>query len=525
MGEKILVRGVNWIGDAVMTLPALKSLKNAFPESQVSLLVKPSVASIFERSPFIDEILVYDKQFESITGKLRLARRLRKSRFSTALLFQNAFDAALITYLAGIPERIGYERDGRGILLTNRIPFHNDDAKLHHIEYYLNLLRAYGIQARYSLPWIHLTSDERVAARDTLDRIGRPVLGINPGAAYGSAKRWLPERFAEVARWFIRDTKGCIVIFGGENEIDVTQEIEKMVLTEQRGLTESDQLSSKARGHLINLAGKTSLRELISLIAECDILLSNDSGPMHVAYAVGTPLVALFGSTDPNLTGPVAGDNIVLKSVLPCSPCFERTCKKNDMRCMYDIASDDVFLAVKTLLPDKPAVFFDRDGTLCEDVNYLSRRDDFRPLPGLDELARLKARGFTLIGVTNQSGVARGLVDEGFVNEINNLFINDFGFDGFFYCPHNPEEHCACRKPEPGMMYEARRKFGIDPRRSYVVGDKESDMIFAHVVGAKGVLVKTGRLDDSSHADFVATGLQEAVDFIIEDKEAYDSRA
>lgn len=514
MSEKILVRGVNWIGDAVMTLPALKSLRKAYTDAHISLLVKPSVAPVFEKNPSIDEIILY--QEKGLGGKLKLAHKLRKSGFSMAILLQNAFDAALIAFLAGIPERIGYERDGRGMLLTKRVPFNGDDRKVHHIDYYLNLLRATGMSADYSRPWIHLTFDERLAARDWVEKLNRPILGINPGAAYGSAKRWLPDRFADVARWFIRDTKGSVVIFGGEKEIDITQEIERLTLTGREGGGGSDQLFSDTRGHLVNTAGKTSLRELVSLISESDVFLSNDSGPMHVAYAVGTPLVALFGSTDPNLTGPVGGGNVVIKPALACSPCFERACKDKDLRCMYDVTSDDVFLALKELLPDKPAVFFDRDGTLCEDVNYLNSRDNFRLLPGTGDLARLKAAGYMLIGVTNQSGVARGLIDEGFVREINDVFVNDFGFDDFLYCPHHPDEYCDCRKPEPGMAYNARYKHGIDLKRSYVVGDKEADMLFARTVGAKGILVRTGGLSESIHADFVVGGLKEAVDVVIE---------
>jgi histidinol-phosphate phosphatase family protein len=151
-------------------------------------------------------------------------------------------------------------------------------------------------------------------------------------------------------------------------------------------------------------------------------------------------------------------------------------------------------------------------------MNYLKSRDDFRLLPGVGNLARLKAAGLMLIGVTNQSGVARGLVGEGFVREINNLFIKEFGFDGFFYCPHHPEEHCPCRKPEPGMINDARHTYGIDPRKSYVVGDKEADMLLARAVGARGILIRTGQQKDSPHADFVAEGLREAVDLIMKNE-------
>lgn len=511
MDEKILVRGVNWIGDAVMTIPALRDLKKACPESKLSLLVKPSVAPIFEKDPSIDEIILYEARFKGIIGKLRLAIRLRRIGFSKAFLFQNAFDAALIAFIAGIPERIGYNRDRRGFLLTKPVPSNNDDRKIHHIHYYINLLRASGISASYSQPWIYLSLEERLTARDTVSVLKRPLLGINPGATYGSAKRWFPDRFAEVAQWFMRDTGGSVLIFGDRNESDIAEEITRKLEVEKIRGSEA----GNAKDRYLNLAGRTSLRELISLISECDVFLTNDSGPMHIAYAVGTPQVALFGSTDPNLTGVAEDGNTVIRNDFDCSPCFERTCKNSDMRCMYAITSDEVFLAIKELLPDKPAVFLDRDGTLCEDVNYLNNWNDFKILPGIDGLVKLKEKGFKIIGATNQSGIARGLINEGFVREVNDMFIEKFGFDEFYYCPHHPEEYCSCRKPEPGMLYSARCKYGTDLRKSYVVGDKDIDMILARAVGAKGILVKTGLQKESSHADFIAEGLKEAVDFIM----------
>lgn len=522
MNEKILVRGVNWIGDAVMTMPALKALRKACPGAQVSLLVKPSVSPIFEKDPKIDELILYEERFQGVIGKLKLAQRLRKKSFSKAILFQNALDAALITFLAGIPERIGYDRDGRGLLLTKRVPFNGDDRKVHHTHYYLDLLRASGIRADDSQPWIYLPVHERLTARNKFSELKRPVLGINPGATYGSAKRWLPERFAEVACLFMKDTSGSVVIFGGKDEENIAHEIERFVRIHQSAVSGGvkgrrgmiNQLLPLTEGSLLNLAGRTSLRELISFISECDAFLTNDSGPMHISYAVGTPLVALFGSTDPGLTGPVGEGNIVITHVTSCSPCFERTCKNDDMRCMYAITSDEVFLAIKDILPDKPAVFFDRDGTLCEDVHYLSNWDNFRILSGVDGLVKLKAKGFRLIGVTNQSGIARGIVQEGFVREVNHLFFERFGFDDFFYCPHHPEEHCSCRKPEPGMLYSARSKHGIDLRKSYVIGDKEADMILARAVNAKGILVRTGQDKESRYADFVVDNLQEAIGLV-----------
>jgi heptosyltransferase-2 len=509
--KNLLIRGVNWIGDGVMTLPALRTLRKAIPEAKISLLVKPWVSPLFENNPNIDEIIIYGNEFKGVKGKIKLSRMLKKKKFCSSILFQNAFDAALITFLAGIKERVGYNRDGRGLLMTTAVSVPKNEREVHQINYYLNLLEQIGIHAGYSSPYIYLTLDERLYARDILKDMKRPILGINPGATYGSAKRWFPERFAEIANWFIKDTLGSVIIFGGKNEVDIAQEIDKYILENK-----------------LFLAGKTSLRELISLISDCDVFVTNDSGPLHIAYAVRTPLVAIFGSTDPKLTGPpdmsasVGGDsNVVITANLPCSPCFERTCKNNDLKCMYTITSDDVYYGIKKILPNNPAVFFDRDGTLCRDTGYLNKHEDLQIFSEIDSLKLLKERGLKIIGITNQSGIAKGIVDEEFVKKINNIFMQQYGFDDFYYCPHHPDEHCPCRKPEPEMLLKARVKYGIDLKKSYVVGDKEADMLLARAVGAKGILVRTGETKESANADYTAEDLIEAVDWILEKVESH----
>ena len=536
--KNLLVRGVNWIGDAVMTLPALRSLRKSVPEAKISLLVKPWVSPLFEKDPNVDEIIMYGDEYKGMIGKIKLSRMLNKKDFCGAILLQNAFDAAFITFLAGIKERAGYNRDGRGFLLTESIPLPKNQNKIHHIDYYLKLIEKIGIETEYSEPYIYLTLDERLNARNLFKEIKRPVLGINPGATYGLAKRWFPDRFAEIANWFIKDTNGSVVIFGSKNEVEIAQEIgylfgrkqslkQSIVNSHQSNSTESPHTPLWKRGvwgdfkggqgGILNLAGKTSLRELISLISECDVFLTNDSGPLHIAYAVGTPLVAIFASTDPKLTGPPPGaeNNLVITTDLSCSPCFERTCKNNDLRCMYAITSEEVYHGIKKVLPEKPAVFFDRDGTLCKDTGYLNRYDDLHIFSYVEHVRSLKEEGFKLIGVTNQSGVAKGIIAESFVKDVNNILIEKYGFDDFYYCPHNPEEHCPCRKPEPGMLLKARAKHGIDFRKSYIVGDKETDMLLARAVGAQGVFVKTGHDKESRNADYEAKDLKEAVDFII----------
>ncbi len=495
--DRILVRGVNWIGDAVMTIPALRALRRYHRDSELSLLVKDWVAPVFYENPYIDRILRYMDSHRGIIGKLRLAKELRRENFMIAYLLQNAFDAAFITYLAGIPERAGYNRDLRGFFLTRPVPYNREDRKMHHVDYYLELLKRLGIDAPYTRPWIRITLPRRLDARSSLSSLRRPVLGLNPGATYGSAKRWIPKRFTMVIREFMDETGGSVVIFGSTNESPISEKI----------------ISGFEDYRILNLTGRTSLDSLIPLIGECDLLLSNDSGPMHIGYAVGTPVVALFGSTDPALTGPLGYRDIVLKKDIHCSPCFKKSCES--MLCMDEITVDDVMDAIRRLIPRRKAVFFDRDGTLNRDPGYLRDYSEFELYPGVERLRYLKEAGYMLIGVTNQSGISRGIVDEGFVKEINNIYIEKYGFDDFYYCPHHPDEMCECRKPEPGMLYRARAIYNIDLRNSFVVGDRESDLILARMVGARAILLRRGKLTEHDDADYVVNNLDDVVRLIL----------
>ncbi|MBI5638895.1 MAG: HAD-IIIA family hydrolase [Nitrospirae bacterium] len=512
-----------------MTMPALRSLKKANPESKITLLVKPWVAPLFEKDPFVDEIILYTDQYKGLIGKFRLASHLKQYDFCSAVLFQNAFDAALITFLAGIPERIGYGRDFRGILLTEAVPFDSAARGLHHIGYYSNLLERAGYPVVQNKPWIYLLIDERLEARERLRRLKRPVVALNPGAAYGSSKRWRPERFAEVAVRVIHELQGSIVVLGGSSETGIATEIVEGIKKQNPAIGEilpAPPLIKGGRGDfsvhdsdkrrdLMNLAGKTSLRELSALIAECDALVTNDSGPMHVGYAVGTPMVAIFGSTSPEMTGPPSEGDVVIKKDLECSPCFERECRKGELQCMDRISSDEVFQSLQKLIATKRAVFFDRDGTLCKDAHYLNRMEDLEIFPETGNLKKLAEAGFLQIGVSNQSGIARGIVAEEFVKKVNAIFTDGYGFDGFYYCPHHPDEGCSCRKPEPGLLLRARKDFGINLKGSFMIGDKEIDMLLAKSVGAAGIHVKTGQEGFSSHADFTARDLNEAIDIIL----------
>ncbi len=514
---KNLIRGVNWIGDAVMTLPAIRALKEAFTEDEFHLLVKEWVSPVFQGNPFIDKVLIYSDDFSGLLGKIKAAKILKKEGYQRAFLFQNAFDAAVLATLSGIPEKIGYNRDLRGPMLTTRVPFDQYASRLHHCLYYLNILKHLGLKPVYRQPWIYLSLSERLRARERISQLKRPIILINPGATYGSAKRWPPERFSELIHLILNELRGSVIISGSSSEKAISEEIL------------SNLKEPPPEDRLINLTGRTNLRDFIAILSEVDAVITNDSGPMHLAYATSQSLVALFGSTSAELTGPPSfvkatqngfeekqetlSRDIVIKKPVECSPCFKRTCPEGHTRCLELITPEEVFEALKGVLPAKKAIFFDRDGTLCRDAHYLSKMEDLEIFPEVQKLKELKEAGYMLVGVTNQSGIARGIVQEDFVREVNRIFIQKFGFDAFYYCPHHPDEHCACRKPSPGMLFKARAELGIDLKSSIVVGDKESDLELAKSVGAKAVLVTTGKLNFSEMADLEFKNLDELITY------------
>jgi heptosyltransferase-2 len=502
MSGKTLIRGVNWVGDAVMTMPAIRAIKRAESSSDISLLVKPWVGPLFEKDPFIDRIIQYEDSHSGVLGKFQLARVLREESFDRAILLQNALDAAITAWLARIPERIGYARDGRGLLLTHALPHTGEDRNMHHIDYYLKLLESVGIPSAGKDTWIYLDLDERLSAREKLSSLKHPILGINPGASYGSAKQWLPERFTEIARRTIEELGGSVVIFGGPGETAIASDIANPLKENENS------------GRLIQMAGKTSLRDLMALMSECDVILSNDSGPMHIADALAVPLVAIFGSTSPELTGPRKPSSHVIKTDMDCAPCFERKCPDKGLACMESIDPDEVFEAIKHAIPSRKAVLLDRDGTICEDAHYLNNWIKLKVIDDISHLNSLINSDYKLIGISNQSGIARGIVEESFVVEVHRMFMDKHGFSGFYYCPHHPDDQCLCRKPEPGLAIRARDEHGIDLKRSYMVGDKDADMLLGKTIGAKTILVTTGKQKTSPYADFVAKGLKEAVEHI-----------
>ena len=556
--KRILVRGPNWLGDAVMCEPALRGLRSLFPDAQIALLVKPGVADLFAGHPALTRVLTYDTngRHAGLSGKWALAGQLRRQDFDLALLFQNAFEAAFLAFLAGVPRRYGYATDARSLLLTDPVAAPDRRTLVHQVRYYWDLLKPLGLTGDPSAPELVVFPEEEQALAGRFSQGGvaptDAVVGINPGSTYGGAKRWLPERFAEVTDRLchtIRQSRGqevSVVIFGAKGEERLGQEI-------------AANLSSKS----LVLSGATTIRELMAAVKRCEVLVTNDTGPMHIASAFQVPVVAIFGPTDWRTTSPFGSAHAIVRQPVDCAPCLLRECPI-DHRCMtrvtveqvYDEAvkqiggqgamgegrenlQDDLLPRAAGLLPpaghaplEGVTVFLDRDGTLNHDPGYLSVAAELKLLAGVGPaLARLKRAGAKLVVVTNQSGVGRGIFTLKDLEAIHArleglLEQEEVALDAIYFCPHHPDDGCRCRKPNVGMVERARSELQLDLRRSYLIGDHARDIQLAKRVGAKGILLTTDLVDaqalDALQAaeampDAVATSMTEAVDWILAD--------
>ena len=362
--RRILVRGTNWLGDAVMTTPALLRLREKFPDAHIALLTPAKLKDLWLHHPAVNETI----SFAPGESVFAVGKKSRAGKFDLALVLPNSTRSAIETWLAGIPQRIGYARPWRNFFLTQTIAsrigavkMHKrsahevrelvaDNSKLktenakppaaaHQLHEYLNLAASIGANPEPLAPQLAVTPDEIEAAKIKfgLDKITAPIFGLNPGAEYGAAKRWPVEKFVAAALEIQQRTNCVWLLFGGKSDTVITNHI------------------ASAIGHrpsaIQNLAGKTSLRELMAALKLCRVLLTNDTGPMHVAAALGKPLVALFGPTAPERTGPYGQLENVLRLPLPCAPCLKGDCHfAKPKECLRGLSPATVLARVEKML-------------------------------------------------------------------------------------------------------------------------------------------------------------------------------
>lgn len=336
--EKILVRAVNWVGDAVMTLPAVDALGEIFPRAEIVILAKPWVAPVYEGRPAVREVMIYRKEngmLNGLAGLTGTVGKLRARRFDIAILFQNAFEAAFLARAAGIPRRLGYDRDGRGILLTHGVAVNSFKPGTHQVEYYLNLLRATGWKAESRDPAIEAPGGARRSGVRLLAGKGvgenELLVALSPGAMFGDAKRWPAERFAAVGDMAAERWGATVLVMGSGKEALVCRAVE-----------------SAMKGPCINLCGGTSLDVAMAVIERCSMFVTNDSGLMHLAAALDVPTVAVFGSTDPVATGPRGPHTRIVRHPVDCAPCLKPSCPR-DFRCMKAVEPIHVWNGMESL--------------------------------------------------------------------------------------------------------------------------------------------------------------------------------
>jgi heptosyltransferase-2 len=339
--EKILIRSTSWIGDSVISLPALREFRRIFPSSELVLLVKPWVRDVYLDADFVDDILVHEI---GGLGTMRTIRAIRKRRFDAAILLQNAFIAAAIAYFSGIPARTGFPTDRRRMLLTHPLDLSESIRQSHQVYYYLSIAskieRLFFGSSRvdFKSPDFRLPVNEkrRAKAKEYLHDAGldlsRKLVALNPGATNSRAKQWPADRFAEAGDR-MAETCGCSVIFVGS--------------ASERKLSES--IAGCMRHPPLILTGQTSLAESIAILSICDLVVSNDTGPAYLAAALRRPVLTVFGPTDFNRICPASDTAHIVRSPVSCAPCMLRDCPTMQ-ECMTGVTVDMVYRKAADLL-------------------------------------------------------------------------------------------------------------------------------------------------------------------------------
>ncbi len=330
--ENILVRAPNWLGDVIMITPHVRALRNAFPGARISVLVKKPFAGVFENSTAVDEIIPFDSD-RGWKNIFAVKKAIKGRGFDLAVIFPRSFRSVLPIFLARVPRRIGYRVEMRAPMLTDALPREKDLLRTHRVNYYASLLAPLGITEVPDRTEIFPSARDGERVRDLLQFRGAgPLLAMHCGASYGTAKQWPHEKFAELARRTSEEFGATVALIGGKTEAGAARKI-----------------ADSPDCDCIVAAGRTSVGELAALLRECDLLVTNDTGPMHVADAAGTGIVAIFGPTDPVTTSPYGPNARIVTVEAECSPCLKRVCP-TEHRCMRDISVEIVLDEVRSML-------------------------------------------------------------------------------------------------------------------------------------------------------------------------------
>jgi heptosyltransferase II len=355
--KRVVVRGTNWVGDSVMTIPALRALRRLLPKTEITLVARPWARGLFSGADFIDDLLIYDRRNAfSALGQVRV---WKDRKFDLAILFQNAFEAALIPFLAGVPNRLGYATESRQVMLTHPVQLPDWRSTAHEVFYYLYLIA----DLEHSLlgtntvcenpPDASLTVSEprKTEARELLQKYGvnfeGSLVAICPGSINSRAKRWPAESYASLADQLI-DAGRQVLLIGSKGEMDVSLEV-----------------INRMHNTPVDLTGKTTLDQVTAVLSLSDLVVTNDTGPAHLASALGRPTLVIFGPTNPLTTRPFSAEAQILRHPPDCAPCMLRDCPI-DHRCMTAITVEEVLEQSTVLL--KRASFAKTVRRVCDSV-------------------------------------------------------------------------------------------------------------------------------------------------------------
>jgi heptosyltransferase II len=355
--KRVVVRGTNWVGDSLMTVPALRALRRVLPDANITLAIRPGTQGIFSEADFIDDVILYNRK--SAFSVIPQAREWRRRKFDLAVLFQNAFEAALIPFIAGVPMRLGYATESRQALLTHPLLLPDWRSSRHEVFYYLYLVTAleqmlYGTSSTCeAVPdaSIQVSAARQLQAESLLRTHGvteeKLVVAICPGSINSRAKRWPAEAYAALADRLI-EARRQVLLIGSKDEAEVSRDV-----------------ANRMRHRPIVLTGKTSLDQITAVLATVDLIVTNDTGPAHIGAALGRPTIVIFGPTNPLTTRPFSPEAAVLRHAPDCAPCMLRDCPI-DHRCMTAITVDEVFERSSLLL--KRTSFAKTVRSLCDSV-------------------------------------------------------------------------------------------------------------------------------------------------------------
>ncbi len=481
MQKRILIIRLGSLGDVILTSPTVLNLRLAFPEAQIDFLTKERFAEIVRRFDGVDTVVTIPNK-PSLGEYLKILYRLDEDNYTTVVDLHRNSRSWLARKMLHAPETVMYNKrrvEREQIVRRKKIP----ESWPHTIDMYNKAVLELGAEPVVRRPIIKYDRTKS----------NKEYIVIAPGAAH-ETKRWPAERFSEVAHKVHQETglktKWVVASSDYPKGIDlasvVTDFIEPVV---DRNLT-----------------------EIIELLSNAKLVISNDTGLAHLSSAVGTELIVLFGPTHPSLGFAPRGlrDEVigVNESCSPCSLHGSKVCIREERFCFTRISTDAVATRALAKLSEtsgERALFLDRDGTLIVEKNYLSHPDAVELIPGVAEaLRKAKKAGYKLIIVSNQSGVARGFFQIEEVERVMGRTLELFSaehveFDGVYFCPHHPDGNvrdfsikCECRKPNPAMIEQAVIELGIDLRRSVVIGDSLVDYNLARGVGARGMIVRTG---------------------------------